>query len=85
MNPVHLGIPFTFFVAFLLLLIATLSVPILKNVYVFELGAALSVGSGLLSASASVVVKFGVFGWCSSPVSFQCVFPRLMELSFLIT
>jgi len=74
MNPAHLGTPFLFFVAFLLLLLATLSVPIIKSIYLFEIGAVVSAGSGFLSASASVVVKFGIFGWCSSPVLLQASF-----------
>jgi len=64
-----LGAPFLFFIAFLLMLLVTLSVPILKSIYVFDISAFVSVGSGVLSASASEIVKFGIFGWCSSALS----------------
>jgi len=64
-----LAAPFFFFTAFLLLLLVTLSVPIIKSIYLFSLSAFVSVGSGILSANASETVKFGIFGWCSSALS----------------
>ncbi|KAK7014948.1 actin cortical patch SUR7/pH-response regulator pali [Favolaschia claudopus] len=54
------------FVAFLLLLLVTLSVPIIKDIFLFRLSAAAS--SGLLNSSASSSVVFGVFGYCTSGV-----------------
>ncbi|KAF7322896.1 hypothetical protein HMN09_00069100 [Mycena chlorophos] len=52
------------FIAFLLLLLDTLSVPIIKTIYLFRLTAAAS--SGLLDSSASESVVFGVWGYCTS-------------------
>ncbi|KAI0341731.1 pali-domain-containing protein [Trametopsis cervina] len=56
--------PFLVFVAFLLLLLVTLSVPIIHSIYLFRLGVNVSVG--VLQASATTAVKFGVWGYCSS-------------------
>ncbi|KZT68218.1 pali-domain-containing protein [Daedalea quercina L-15889] len=56
--------PFFFFVAFLLLLLVSLSVPIIKPIYLFHL-----VGhetSSLYTATGSA--WFGVWGYCISPV-----------------
>ncbi|KAJ7098019.1 pali-domain-containing protein [Mycena belliarum] len=50
--------------AFLLLLLVTLSVPIIKSISLFTLAARAS--SGLLHSSASESVKFGAFGYCTS-------------------
>jgi len=56
--------PVFLFVAFLLLLLVTLSVPITKTIFLFRLTAAAS--SKLLDSSASTSVVFGVFGYCTS-------------------
>lgn len=56
--------PSLLFVAFLLLLLVTLSVPIIKTIYLFNLSA--NVSTVLESASGSV--KFGVFGYCTSGI-----------------
>jgi len=69
MLPFHFGTPLLFFVAFLLLLLVSLSVPIIKSIYLLQLGATVSVGSGIFSASAQAAVNFGVFGWCSTAVN----------------
>ncbi|KAJ3742201.1 pali-domain-containing protein [Lentinula detonsa] len=58
------------FIAFLLLLLVTLSVPIIKTIYLFTLTA--SVSSSLESASSSV--KFGVWGYCISGVDVSGIF-----------
>ncbi|KAJ3994066.1 pali-domain-containing protein, partial [Lentinula boryana] len=64
-------IPCLLFIAFLLLLLVTLSVPIIKTIYLFTLTA--SVSSLLESASSSV--KFGVWGYCISGVNVGSVPP----------
>ncbi|KAJ7710011.1 actin cortical patch SUR7/pH-response regulator pali [Mycena rosella] len=56
--------PVLLFIAFLLLLLVTLSVPIIKTIYLFSLSAQAS--SSLLHSSASVSFRGGVFGWCTS-------------------
>jgi len=58
--------PVLLFVAFLLLLLVSLSVPITKTIYLFQLIA--NVSSGLLKSGASGSVKFGVWGYCFSGV-----------------
>ncbi|KAJ6455677.1 pali-domain-containing protein [Mycena sanguinolenta] len=52
------------FIAFLLLLLVTLSVPIIKTIFLFRLTAAAS--SSLFDSSASASVVFGVWGYCTS-------------------
>jgi hypothetical protein len=56
--------PVVLFVAWLLLLLATLSVPITKSIFLFRLTAAAS--SKLFDSSASASVVFGVWGYCTS-------------------
>ena len=58
-----------FFVAFLLLLLVSLSVPIIKSLYLFQLSADAS--SSLLDSHASASVRFGVWGYCSSDADIQ--------------
>jgi len=58
--------PFLVFSAFLLLLLVSLSAPIIHSIYLFRLAANASVN--LIQASASTVVKFGVWGYCTSGV-----------------
>lgn len=58
--------PVLLFISFLLLLLVTLSVPIARTIYLFDIIA--NVGSSLLSSGASGSVKFGVFGYCLSGV-----------------
>lgn len=76
------------FTAFLLLLLVSLSVPITKTIYLFELFA--NVNSGALKSGVHGYVKFGVWGYCFSGadvtgmsypsvlsyalVNFRCVF-----------
>jgi hypothetical protein len=58
--------PFLTFVAFILLLFVSLSVPIIKSIYLFKLG--VNVASSVVT-SASGSVKFGVWGYCVSPIN----------------
>lgn len=58
--------PVLLFISFLLLLLVTLSVPIIKTIFLFRLSAAAS--SGFLDSSASASVSFGVFGYCTSGI-----------------
>jgi len=53
-------------IAFLLLLLVSVSVPIAKTIYLFKLIA--NVSSGILKSGASGSVKFGVWGYCFSGV-----------------
>lgn len=68
MEPSHIGTPILFFIAWLLLLLVTLSVPIIKSINLFQIGTNITVGSGIFSASARAAVNFGVFGWCSTAI-----------------
>lgn len=56
--------PFFYFVAFMLLLLVSLSVPIIKTIFLFRL-----VGhEALLLYSATGNVWLGVWGYCISPL-----------------
>lgn len=58
--------PVLLFIAFLLLLLVSLSVPITKSIYLFQLLA--NVSAGILKTGVSGSVKFGVWGYCTSGV-----------------
>ncbi|KAJ7632519.1 pali-domain-containing protein [Roridomyces roridus] len=58
-------------IAFLLLLLVTLSIPIIKTIFLFRLTADAS--SSLLDSSASTSVKFGVWGYCTSGIDVSIV------------
>lgn len=73
-NGVGIASPLFFFVAFLLLLLVTLSVPIIKSIWLFDIVADANLGSGVIGvgtalASIKDTVKFGIFGWCSTALS----------------
>ncbi|KAJ7273613.1 actin cortical patch SUR7/pH-response regulator pali [Mycena haematopus] len=63
--------PVFLFVAFLLLLLVTLSVPIIKTIFLFRLTA--SASSSLLDSSAGASVVFGVWGYCTSGVDVSII------------
>jgi hypothetical protein len=54
--------PLLFFLAFILLLLVSLSVPIIKSIYLFRLYAHLNADI----ASVSDSITFGVWGYCTS-------------------
>ena len=56
--------PLLLFIAFLLLLLVSLSVPIAKTIYLFEIF--VNVSSGIVKSGVSGNVKFGVWGYCFS-------------------
>ncbi|KAF4615461.1 hypothetical protein D9613_002969 [Agrocybe pediades] len=56
--------PLLIFIAFLLLLLVSLSVPIIKSIDLFRLTA--NASSSILKSSASGSVTFGVWGYCVS-------------------
>ena len=58
--------PALVFVAFLLLLLISLSVPVIKTIYLFTLTT--NVSSSLFNSGAAAAVKFGVWGYCISSV-----------------
>ncbi|KAF9481062.1 hypothetical protein BDN70DRAFT_912416 [Pholiota conissans] len=63
-SPVFIIPPFLIFSAFLLLLLVTLSVPIINPIYIFRLSANLH--SDLYGSGVSEWADFGVFGYCLS-------------------
>ena len=69
--------PFLTFVAFLLLLLVSLSVPIIKPIYLFRLVA--FAGSSLLDTSATGAVRFGVWGYCISAIDLRCALPSVFH------
>ncbi|KAJ6596794.1 pali-domain-containing protein [Mycena vulgaris] len=63
--------PVLLFISFLLLLLVTLSVPIIKTISLFTLSAQAS--SSLFDSSASASVKFGAFGYCVSEIDVSLI------------
>jgi len=55
-----------FFVAFLLLLLVSVSLPITKTITYFTLTA--NVGAGAINSGVSAGVMFGNWGWCTTPL-----------------
>ncbi|TFK42679.1 actin cortical patch SUR7/pH-response regulator pali [Crucibulum laeve] len=58
--------PLLIFIAFILLLLVSLSAPIIKSIFLFRLAA--NVSSGLLNSNANGKVNFGVWGYCVSAI-----------------
>lgn len=58
--------PILLFVAFVLLLVVSLSVPIAKTIYLLQI--LVNVSSGLLKSGANASVKVGVWGYCVSSI-----------------
>ncbi|CAK5277452.1 unnamed protein product [Mycena citricolor] len=71
MIPFGFFTPFLLFVAFLLLLLVTLSVPIIKTIFLWRLSVGAS--SGLLNSSVADSVTFGVWGYCTTGASVSVV------------
>jgi len=63
--------PVLLFIAFLLLLLVTLSVPIIKTIYLF--GLSVNVSSSLFKSGGSGSVSYGVFGYCLSSLNYEVV------------
>lgn len=61
--------PLCLFLAFLLLLLVSLSLPRIKSIYLFELKVNASVG--ILKTGVSDTVRFGVWGYCNSGVDVE--------------
>jgi hypothetical protein len=57
--------PFLLFAAFVLLLLVSLSAPIIDSIYLFRLSAT--------TAGAQSNVNFGVWGYCAGAVKTACV------------
>lgn len=60
--------PVLLFAAFLLLLLVSLSVPIIKTIDLFKLSATFSEGFGPVSVNANGNVRYGVWGYCISAI-----------------
>lgn len=58
--------PVLLFIAFLLLLLVSLSVPVIKTIYLFRI--AVDVSSSFLKSGVTGSVKFGVWGYCSTGI-----------------
>jgi len=63
----YLPVPLFAFVAWLLLLLVSVSTPITKSIYLAQVAANVNVGGPFHLAEAQTAVRFGVSGWCSSP------------------
>lgn len=79
--------PVLLFIAFILLLLVSLSAPIIKSIFLFRLTA--NVGSSLLNTGASGSVNFGVWGYCISAIDVSYVVLSLLtttkRLSYLFS
>ncbi|KAB5596468.1 hypothetical protein CTheo_105 [Ceratobasidium theobromae] len=64
-------VPFLIFIAFFLLFLASLSIPIIKTVSVLNLS--LSLQAGLVRSGISGAVKFGLWGYCVSEINASVV------------
>ncbi|KAG8978465.1 hypothetical protein FRC05_010710 [Tulasnella sp. 425] len=65
------GTPLLFFIAWLFLLLVTLSVPIIKSLNLFHINANVSVGVSIATATAKVAINYGIFGYCTSALNIQ--------------
>jgi len=63
--------PLLLFVAFILLLLVSVSLPIIKSVYLFGLAASVSVSEAGFTAAAVGSVKFGNWGYCMSAINYN--------------
>ena len=63
--------PLLIFIAFLLLLIVSLSAPFIHPIYLFRLSAHAS--SSLFDAGVNASAQFGVFGYCLSAIQVSYV------------
>jgi len=61
--------PFLLFAAFILLLLVSLSIPIIKSIDLLELRAHITEGISIASVTATGDVKFGVWGYCISAIT----------------
>ena len=68
--------PFVVFAAFVLLLLVSLSVPIIKSIDLFKLSAEISESVGPVSVNANGNVRYGVWGYCISAIEATCVLTR---------
>ena len=65
--------PVLLFAAFLLLLLVSLSVPIIKSIVLLKLSAIISEGISVATVNATGSVKFGVWGYCTSAIDVEYV------------
>lgn len=61
--------PLLLFAAFILLLLVSLSVPIIKSIALLKLTATVSEGVSVASVDATGSVNFGVWGYCISAIN----------------
>ena len=65
--------PLLLLAAFILLLLVSLSIPIIKSIDLLQLSANVKEGVSIVSATVTGRVKFGVWGYCISVIDAQCV------------
>ena len=65
--------PLLIFSAFLLLLLVSLSVPIIKSIDLLKLSAIVNEGISFASVQVTGSVKFGVWGYCISAINVEYV------------
>lgn len=60
--------PLLFFLAFILLLLVSVSMPVTKSLKWFTLTADFTTGSGFTTTGVTGGVSFGNWGWCTAPL-----------------
>lgn len=65
--------PLLLLAAFILLLLVSLSIPIIKSIDLLQLSANVKEGVSIVSATVTGRVKFGVWGYCISSIDAEYV------------
>jgi len=68
-HPVPVSTAVALFAAFLLLLLVSLSLPLIKSIYILEISANLPTGTP--PSSIATAIRFGLWGYCASGYTFQ--------------
>ncbi|KIO20098.1 hypothetical protein M407DRAFT_30220 [Tulasnella calospora MUT 4182] len=73
-KPIQIITPLLLFAAFILLLLVSLSLPIIKSIYLFEISAKLQDGTPITSIATTI--RVGLWGYCASGWSFAGPTPK---------
>ncbi|KAG8989852.1 hypothetical protein FRB90_002047 [Tulasnella sp. 427] len=73
-NPIQYITPVLLFIAFVLLLLVSLSLPIIKPIYLFQISAKLQ--DGVPITSIATTIRVGLWGYCASGWSFSGPTPK---------
>jgi len=76
-HPIQILTPIVLLAAFLLLLFVSLSLPLIKTIYILEIQANLPPDLPITSEATSV--RFGLWGYCASGYTFASILPAYTE------